>query len=88
MYTFLILLSGARCSTNRTFLFVYSDIYQGVEGVVRGLEGTPRWQVYTNKTRVMTFIPTKSFACMSTSWLLGNIYTAKSCKGKIEILTL
>jgi hypothetical protein len=30
----------------------------------------------------MLFIPTKSVACMSTSWLLGNVYTAKSCKGK------
>jgi hypothetical protein len=40
------------------------------------------WQVYTNKTLVMPFIPTKSVACMSTSWLLGNVYTAKSCKGK------
>jgi hypothetical protein len=36
----------------------------------------------TNKTRVMPFIPTKSVACMSTSWLLGNAYKAKSCKGK------
>jgi hypothetical protein len=43
---------------------------------------TPCWQVYTNKTRVMPFIPIKFFACMSTSWLLGNVYTAKSCKGK------
>jgi hypothetical protein len=40
------------------------------------------WQVYANKPRVMPFIPTKSAACMSTSWLLGNVYTAKSCKGK------
>jgi hypothetical protein len=39
-------------------------------------------QVYTNKTRVMPFIPTKSVACISTSWLLGNVYTTKSCKGK------
>jgi len=30
----------------------------------------------------MPFIHTKSVACMSTSWLLGNVYTAKSCKGK------
>jgi hypothetical protein len=33
-------------------------------------------------TRVMPFIPTKSVACMSKSWLLGNVYTAKSCKDK------
>jgi hypothetical protein len=26
--------------------------------------------------------PTKSVACMSTSWLLGNVYLAKSCKDK------
>jgi hypothetical protein len=43
---------------------------------------TPCWQVYANKSRVMPFIPTKSVACMSTSWLLGNVYTAKSRKGK------
>jgi hypothetical protein len=43
---------------------------------------TPSWQVYTNKTQVMPFIPTKSVASMSTSWLLGNVYTAKSCKDK------
>jgi hypothetical protein len=30
----------------------------------------------------MPFIPTKSVACVSTSWLLGNVYMAKSCKGK------
>jgi hypothetical protein len=45
---------------------------------------TPCWQVYANKTRVMPFIPAKSVACMSTSWLLGNVYTAKSCKGKMR----
>jgi hypothetical protein len=39
-------------------------------------------QVYTNKSRVMPFIPTESVACMSTSWLLGDIYTANSCRGK------
>jgi hypothetical protein len=37
---------------------------------------TSCWQVYTNDTRVMLFIPTKSVAWMSTSWLLGNVYTA------------
>jgi hypothetical protein len=30
----------------------------------------------------MTFIPTKSIVCMSKSWLLGNVYTAKICEGK------
>jgi hypothetical protein len=30
----------------------------------------------------MPFIPTKSVVCISTSWLLGNVYAAKSCKGK------
>jgi hypothetical protein len=30
----------------------------------------------------MPFIPTKSVACMSTSWLLGNVYTTRSYKGK------
>jgi hypothetical protein len=37
---------------------------------------------YTNKTPVMPFIPTKPVACMSMSWLLSNVNTAKSCKGK------
>jgi hypothetical protein len=56
----------------------------GVEGVVRGLElYTLLTGVYcTNKIRVMLFIPIKSVTYMSTSWLLGNVYTAKSCKGK------
>jgi hypothetical protein len=35
-----------------------------------------------NETRVMPFIPTKSVARMSMSCFLGNVYTAKSCKGK------
>jgi hypothetical protein len=38
--------------------------------------------VYSHKTRVMPFIPTKSVAFISTSLLLGNVYTAKSLKGK------
>jgi hypothetical protein len=46
---------------------------------------TPCWQVYTNKTRIMPFISTKSVACMSTSWLQGKVYTAKSCKGKKRV---
>jgi hypothetical protein len=50
----------------------------GVEGVVRGLEGIHP----AERCRVMPFITTKSAACMSTSWLLGNVYTTKSCKGK------
>jgi hypothetical protein len=31
---------------------------------------------------IVRFIATKSAACMSTSWLLGNVYTAKSGKDK------
>jgi hypothetical protein len=55
----------------------------GVEGVVRGLEGIHlAGKCILKKTRVMPLIPTKSVASMSTSWLLGNVYTAKSCKGK------
>jgi hypothetical protein len=34
------------------------------------------------KTRVMPFIPTKSVACMSTSWLLGNVYSLSHAKAK------
>jgi hypothetical protein len=52
-----------------------------VEGVVCGLEGI-QLADRCNKTRVMPFIPTKSVACMSMSWFLGNVYMAKSCKGK------
>jgi len=31
---------------------------------------------------ILPDIPTKSYTCMSTSWLLGNVYTAKSCRGE------
>jgi len=40
---------------------------------------------YFGKTRVKPDIPTKSYTCMSTSWLLGNVYTAKSCKGEKRV---
>jgi len=33
----------------------------------------------------MPDIPTKSYTCMSTLWLLGNVYTAKSCKGEKRV---
>jgi len=33
----------------------------------------------------MPDIPTKSYTCMSASWLLGNIYTAKSCMGEKRV---
>jgi hypothetical protein len=52
------------------------------EGVGRPRGCAPSWQVHTNKTRVKPDIPTKSYTCMSTSWLLGNADTAKSCKGE------
>ena len=42
-------------------------------------------QDHTNKTRVKPDIRTKSYTCMSTSWLLGNVYTAKSCKGEKRV---
>jgi hypothetical protein len=56
----------------------------GVEGVVCGLEGIHLADrcVLTRLTRVMPFFPTKSVAHMCTSWLLGNVYKAKSCKSK------
>jgi hypothetical protein len=43
------------------------------------------WGVCTIKTRVMPSMPTKSDACTSTSWLLGDIFTAKSCKGEKRV---
>jgi hypothetical protein len=49
---------------------------------------TSCWQVYTNKTRVMPFIPTKSVACMSTSWLLATFIWLSHTRAKSEILML
>jgi hypothetical protein len=46
---------------------------------------TSCWGKCTIKTRVMPSIPTKSDACTSTSWLLGNVFTAKSCKGEKRV---
>ena len=45
----------------------------GTQGKIAFSKG----QKHTNKTPVMPDIPTKSYTCMSTSWLLGNVYTAK-----------
>ena len=42
-------------------------------------------QEHTNKTQVKPDIPTKFYTCMSTSWPLGNVYTAKSCKGEKRV---
>ena len=58
---------------------------QGAKGVGRPGGCAPCWQEHTNKTRVKPDIPTKSYTCMSTSWLLGIVYTAKSCKGKKRV---
>jgi hypothetical protein len=63
--------------------FVFLVIYNGSRRGSTWPRGyTPCWQLYTNKTPAMPFIATKSVTCMSTSWLLGNVYTAKLCKGK------
>jgi hypothetical protein len=35
----------------------------------------------------MPCIPTESYACISTPWPLGNVYTAKSCRGTEEFPT-
>ena len=55
------------------------------KGVGRPRGCAPCRQEHTNKTRVEPDIPTKSYTCMSTSWLLGNVYTAKSCKGEKRV---
>jgi hypothetical protein len=79
-YDFTLQVAGQR-TKNIDILYIE---YLGVEVVVRGLEGIYLADrlLHTNKTRVMPFIPTKSIACMSTSWLLGNVYTAKSSKSE------
>jgi hypothetical protein len=46
---------------------------------------TSCWWMCTTKSLVMPFMSTKSDACMSTLWLLGNVFTAKSCKSKKQI---
>ena len=57
----------------------------GAKGEGRPHGCAPCCQVHTNKTRVKPDIPTKSYTCMSKSWLLGNVYTAKSCKGEKRV---
>jgi hypothetical protein len=44
----------------------------GIRGL--GALGLRALNPYTNQS--------KSYTCMSTSWLLGNVYMAKSCKGE------
>jgi hypothetical protein len=39
------------------------------------------WRMRTNKTQELC-IPTKAYACLSTPWSLGNLYTAKPCQGR------
>lgn len=43
------------------------------------------WRMLTNNTQEMSCIPTKSYACVFTSWSLGNLYTAKTWKGKERV---
>jgi hypothetical protein len=49
---------------------------------------TAYWQVCTNKTQVMPLISTKFDACMSSSWLLGNIQWLVHARAQSEFLTL
>ena len=65
--------------------WVGSQYSSGAKGVGRPRGCAPCWQEHTNKTRVKPDIPAKSYTCMSTSWLLGNVYTAKSCKGEKRV---
>ena len=65
---------------NVKYLFIL-----GAKVVGRPRGCAPCSQEHTNKTRVKPDIPTKSYTCMSTSRLLGNVYTAKSCKGKKRV---
>jgi hypothetical protein len=44
--------------------------------VVSSCEYTSCWRMRSNKTQETPCIPTKSYACMSTPWSLGNLYTA------------
>jgi hypothetical protein len=50
---------------------------EGAKWVGKSRGCAPCWRGHTNKTRVKSDIPTKSYTCMSTSWLLDNVYTAK-----------
>ena len=57
----------------------------GAKGVGRPQACAPCGQGHSNKPRVKPDIPTKSYTCMSASWLLGNVYKAKSCKGEKRV---
>jgi hypothetical protein len=64
------------------FIIFFGYIHiKGVEGVVRGLKGVHRADrcMYTNRMSNATY--SNQVCCMSSSWLLGNVYMAKSCKG-------
>jgi len=65
-----------------TYIYIYvSQKCRTAPSVSTLLTGT----VHTNKTPVKPDIPTKSYTCMSKSWPLCNMYTAKSCKGEKRV---
>jgi hypothetical protein len=55
------------------------QFYGGRRGSMWPRGHTSCWGMFTIKT------PTKSDACKSTSWLLGNVFTAQSCKGEKRV---
>jgi hypothetical protein len=56
---------------------------EGTKGGVCGPADMHLADECVNKTQEMKkCIPTKSYACMSTSWSLGNMHMAKSSKGR------
>jgi hypothetical protein len=61
-------------------LFGVIIISQGAKGVVCGHVG-----MHTNRTQEMSSTPTKSYVCMSMSWLLRNMYMANSWKDKQQV---
>jgi hypothetical protein len=68
------------------YLFNFSsNVSGGRRGSMWPRGYTSCWGMCTIKTRVMPSIPTKSDTCTSTSSLLGNVFTAKSCKGEKRV---
>ena len=82
-----ISMNSDQTTTQSKFMAVFMVLIYGVCEPKKqdGLEGVHLADGHTNKTGVKPDIPTKSYICMSTSWLLGNVYMAKSCKGEKRV---
>ena len=78
-------LPSAKAVIKETVIFTQQVNAEGAKGVGWSRGYAPCWQGHTSKTQVKSDIPTKSYAYMSTSWPLGNVYTAKSCKDEKRV---